>query len=262
MIIKEEFLKKLRAIFDLNIYEVKVWAALLSKGVATASELSDISNIPRSRSYDVLESLEKKGFIIIKIGKPIKYMAIEPSEVINRIKNSMKSKSDRMIEILDNAKDSEVYKQIELIHNQGIDNIHPSSLSGAVRGRDNLHNQIEFMLRNAKNSVILMTTGQGLVRKYPVIRRVFKKGNGKVKFKIIASPTKEAKEVAKNLGLAEVKWSDKINGRFMIVDEKDVIFMVMNDSKVHEDYDTGIWVNTPYFAGTLNKMFDLVWNKL
>jgi len=50
----------------LNSYEVKIWTALLSRGVSTAGELSDIANVPRSRSYDVLESLEKKGFVKTK----------------------------------------------------------------------------------------------------------------------------------------------------------------------------------------------------
>ncbi len=78
MIVQDTFLKKLRGAFDLNIYEVKIWTALLSRGIASAGELADISNVPRSRSYDVLESLEKKGFVIMKLGKPIKYIAIQP----------------------------------------------------------------------------------------------------------------------------------------------------------------------------------------
>ena len=60
LIVKDEFLGKLRRYFALNLYEVKIWTALLSRGVSTAGELSDIANVPRSRSYDVLESLEKK----------------------------------------------------------------------------------------------------------------------------------------------------------------------------------------------------------
>ena len=62
MLVKEEFLSKLRTYFGLNLYEVKIWTALLARGVATAGELSDIATVPRSRSYDVLESLEKKRF--------------------------------------------------------------------------------------------------------------------------------------------------------------------------------------------------------
>ena len=67
MIVKEDFLKKLKGSFDLNIYEVKIWTALLSKGVSSAGELSDISEVPRSRSYDILESLEKKGFVVMSL---------------------------------------------------------------------------------------------------------------------------------------------------------------------------------------------------
>jgi len=68
MITDQETIKKIKS-FGLNTYEVKIWTALLSRGVSTAGELSDIANVPRSRSYDVLESLEKKGFVIMKPGK-------------------------------------------------------------------------------------------------------------------------------------------------------------------------------------------------
>jgi hypothetical protein len=61
---------------------VKVWAALLSRGTSTAGELSNISDVPRSRTYDILESLEKKGFIVMKLGKPIKFVALKPEEVV------------------------------------------------------------------------------------------------------------------------------------------------------------------------------------
>ena len=88
MIVQKNFLNKLKD-FGLNIYESKLWTALLSRGVSTAGELSDIANIPRSRSYDVLESLERKGFIILKLGKPIKYLAVSPEEVLVRVKKKI-----------------------------------------------------------------------------------------------------------------------------------------------------------------------------
>ena len=69
----------------LNGYEAKIWIALLSKGEATAAELSDISNVPRSRSYDVLQSLEVKGFTKPKHGKQIAYVAATPKEALHKI---------------------------------------------------------------------------------------------------------------------------------------------------------------------------------
>src|SRR3970282_1413045 len=97
MIVKEEFLSKLRRYFCLNLYEVKIWTALLSRGVSTAGELSDIANVPRSLSYDVLESLEKKGFVIMKLGKPIKYIAVPPTEVVERVKKNLKEDADTRV---------------------------------------------------------------------------------------------------------------------------------------------------------------------
>ncbi|MBT3451388.1 hypothetical protein HN448_05455, partial [archaeon] len=45
MIVQKDFLAKLKD-FGLNSYESKLWVALLSRGVSTAGELSDISNVP------------------------------------------------------------------------------------------------------------------------------------------------------------------------------------------------------------------------
>src|SRR5574343_1451046 len=89
MIIKEEFLSRIRKIFDLNLYEARVWTALLSRGTSTAGELSNISDVPRSRTYDILESLEKKGFIVMKVGNPIKFVALKPEEVVERVKKNL-----------------------------------------------------------------------------------------------------------------------------------------------------------------------------
>jgi len=101
MLVQKETLNELRQRFKLNIYEVKIWTALLSRGIAAASELADISGVPRSRCYDVLESLEKKGFIIMKIGKPIKYIAVEPEVVVERVKKKLQDEASEQIKIVD-----------------------------------------------------------------------------------------------------------------------------------------------------------------
>ncbi len=110
MIVKEEFLKNLRQVFNLNIYEVKIWTALLSKGISSAAQLSDISNVPRSRSYDVLESLEKKGFVVMKLGKPIKYIAVKPENVVTRAKQDINKLAKERTEVLDNIKTTQTEK--------------------------------------------------------------------------------------------------------------------------------------------------------
>ena len=87
--IKKELISKLKD-FNLNTYESKIWVALLMRGSATAGKLSELTDVPRSRCYDVLESLEKKGFIILillKIVDIIKGNKI----IVKRLKNICES---------------------------------------------------------------------------------------------------------------------------------------------------------------------------
>ena len=224
MIVKEEFLSKLRRFFGLNLYEVKIWTALLSRGVSTAGELSDIANVPRSRSYDVLESLEKKGFVVMKLGKPIKYIAVNPEEVVERVKKNMREEADEKISRLEKLKTTDIIGELNTLHTQGIELIEPTDLSGSIRGRHNLYNHLELTIRNAEKSVTLMTTSQGLIRKAEGLKPVFEKLKKKgVKIRIAAPITKDVKASIKDLaGIAEVKHMDKINARFCIVDNKEI----------------------------------------
>ena len=69
----------------LNLYERKLFVAILSRKTSTAGELAEISEVPRSRCYDVLESLANKGFVIVQPGKPMKYVAVAPEEAERRL---------------------------------------------------------------------------------------------------------------------------------------------------------------------------------
>jgi len=265
MIVKEEFLNRLRHFFGLNLYEVKIWTALLSRGNSSAGELADLSDVPRSRAYDVLESLEKKGFIVIKLGKPIKYLAVDPSEVVGRVKKSIMRTAEKRVERLSNLTNTDVLNELNGLHTQGIEFVEPAELSGAVKGRHNLYAHLEMMVRNAQKSVTIVTTSKGVLRKIdalsPYLSKLSKKG---VKIKIAAPLNKETETALKDISrVAEVKGIGKgLDARFCVVDGKEVLFMVMDDEKVHPTYDVGIWVNTPYFSSALEELFSLSWGKM
>jgi sugar-specific transcriptional regulator TrmB len=256
-------LNKLKA-FGLNTYESKLWMALLSRGVATAGELSDIANVPRSRSYDVLESLEKKGFIMMKLGKPIKYVAVKPGEVLERVKRKIEDEAQMQSNMIEKIKESEVLDELRLLHSKGIQTVDPGELTGSVKGRTNIHDHMSGALKNAEESVIFMTSAKGLVRKAEVLKKAFAKAkrNG-IEVRIAAPITEESLEAAKLLSeYAEIRHLDAIKARFMIVDNSEMLLLVTDDSIVHANYDVGIWVTTDYFSMALKNMFHSVWDTL
>ena len=260
MIVQKDFLNRLKQ-FGLNSYEVKIWVALLARGISTAGELADISNVPRSRSYDVLESLEKKGFVIMKIGKPIKYIAITPTEVLDRVKKKIVEDSEQTLKSMDKLKDSEILKELNMLYKQGVDIIEPTELSGNLKGRNNVYNQMESMIKAAEESVIIMTTSDGLKRKYEMFAQNLEKAAKRgVEIKIAAPITPEVAEIAKELAkYAKIKNVEKVDARFCIVDGEQLTFLLSNE-EIDPAYDSGLWVNTNPFSKALESMFNEVWN--
>jgi HTH-type transcriptional regulator, sugar sensing transcriptional regulator len=265
MIIKDEFLSRLRKIFDLNLYEAKVWTALLSRGVSTAGELSNISDVPRSRTYDILESLEKKGFIIMKIGKPIKFVALRPEEVVERVKRNLVVNAQEKSKRLEQLKGDEVLDELNSLFTNGVKFVEPSDLSGSLRGRPNMYNHLDMMVRGAEKTVTLITTADGLNRKMETLLPAFEKAKKRgidirVAAPIIPDNLKVAKELSRFADVRDISGS-KLQGRFAIVDSSQLMFMLLDDKSVHPNYDVAVWLSTPYFAQAMEGMFEQAWGQ-
>jgi len=263
MIIKEEFLSRLRKIFDLNLYEAKVWTALLSRGTSTAGELSNISDVPRSRTYDILESLEKKGFMIMKIGKPIKFVALKPEEVIERVKKNLVVNAQEKSKRLEKLRKDEVMDELSSLYTNGVKFVEPSDLSGSLRGRQNMYNHLDMMIRGAEKTVTIVTTAEGLNRKMEMLSSALDKAKKRgVVIRIAAPINADNMKVAKDLSrVAEVRDSSgmNLNGRFAVVDSEELMFMLLDDKTVHPNYDVAVWLSTEFFARALEQMFEVAW---
>ena len=264
MIVKEEFLGRLRKIFDLNLYEVKVWTALLSRGTSTAGELSNISDVPRSRTYDILESLEKKGFIIMKLGKPIKFIALKPEEVVERVKKNLIVSAQEKSKRLEQLKGEEVLEELSTLFTQGVKFVEPTDLSGSMRGRQNIYNHLDMMIRNAEKTVTIVTTAQGLNRKMEVLMPSLEKCKKRgISVRIAAPIDKNNIKIARDFKkVAEVRDMQNVKARFSIVDSSQLMFMLLNDEQFHPNYDVGVWINTEFFAQALEQLFNLAWKEM
>ncbi|MFC1686235.1 TrmB family transcriptional regulator [Nanoarchaeota archaeon] len=258
MIVKPELIKQIRHSFKLNIYETKVWLALLQKGVASAGEIAEISSVPRSRTYDVLESLEKQGFAIMKLGKPVKYLAVNPSVVLEKFKNNVMKEAGERTDELSKIKDTDDFAQLLNLHNTGMDPIQPSEISGMLKGRSNSYTHLKTLIQGAKKEIMLMTTPSALSRKKflkQTLDRLAKKG---IKTKIAVNcNTDELKAFQKEFKSAEVK-TVPVSSRFCIVDGNEMLFM-LNPSSADEDLDNGVWIKSDFFVNSLTDFFKLAW---
>ena len=223
-----------------------------------------MANVPRSRTYDVLESLERKGFVIMKIGKPIQYIAVAPKDVVERSKKNVKDHAERKTKTLENLKTTDLLKNLDGLYKKGVNFIEPTELSGALKGRNNIYTHIESLIRGAKQNVVIVTSETGLNRKsdsFKAALEVAKKRGVNVK---IAAPMTEAnsESMKKLKQLADVRHTKEVDARFAVIDGKHAVMMVLNDKELHPNYDIGIWLNSQPIATALNNMFENMWTNM
>ena len=248
MILKQELMRNIKEHFSLNIYETKVWLALLSKGIASAGEVAELSGVPRSRTYDVLESLEKRGFAIIKIGKPVKYISVKPTEVIEKIKNEMLQEAQDKVKSLSALRKTNEYTELEQLHNSGITIIKPHEITGSLRGRSNVMSKMRDLLETAEHEVLICTSVADFENKSRVLAPALErlsKSNVKVRL-ALSGDAERIKKLITRLAL-KPRMIDT-PARFFIADRKQVLFMITPE---HADEEMGIWLNSGFFTDSL-----------
>ena len=137
-------------------------------------------------------------------------------------------------------------------------------MSGSLRGRQNLYNHLDMMIRDAEKTITIVTTAEGLNRKFealmPSLEKVKKRG---VKIRIAAPINNNNIKIARELKkVSEVRDLEKMKARFIIIDSNQLMFMLLDDEKFHPNYDIGVWINTEFFAQALEQLFELAWNDM
>jgi len=250
----------------LNLYERKLWVALLARGTSTAGELSEIANVPRSRAYDVLQSLADKGFVVVQPAKPIKYVAVEPKEALERAKKKLEENFTETIERINGFQKSPVMKELTTIFSQGLKLVVPEDITGSLKGKYSVLQQMDTMFRGANKTINIVTTPDGLKELHSNHLDALKKAKERgVNIKIATTGSEKTSDAIKTLGgLADIRSIDSkeaaIAGRFTVVDGKQFVFG-LTDSKVHSTQDMAVWSKSQHAAGNMfEPVFNLVWS--
>lgn len=267
MVASQETLDALEDI-GLNMYERKIYAALISRGVSSAGELSEMTNVPRSRAYDVLESLAEKGFAIIKPSKPMQYVAVPPEEALENTKDLHREELQEKINKLDRFKEGEAAQELQELYNEGVQRVEPEEMSGALKGRYNVYKHLGNMMQDAEEEIRIMTTADGLNDLHQNHEEELQeaKDNG-VRVRVLAPVNDDNRDAAEALSdVADVRHlaedlEERPEGRVHIIDEENVAFSLTDDD-VHPTQDTAFWSRSSHAArDAFGPMFEMAWNR-
>ncbi|MFC1666200.1 TrmB family transcriptional regulator [Nanoarchaeota archaeon] len=223
MLVKQELISKIKDLFGLNVYETKVWLALLSVGIASAGKIATISGVPRSRTYDVLESLEKRGFAIAKLDKPVKYLGVKPKIILEKLKNNVEKDAKDRIVSLSKIKETEEYEKIMNLYSEGMDPVKKEEVSVSLKGKSNISNHLKEVLQNASQEVIICTNAEDMNSKARIFAHTFDLLK-KNKIKLIIALCGEdnlIKELEKKFDI-KIKKMD-VNAKVFVIDKLEIL---------------------------------------
>lgn len=204
----------------LNEYEAKAYIALSQMGSAQVAGISRSSGIPRARVYDVLVSLEQKGFVVKKPSKPLQYEALNARTALQNLVERKRRLFDQHLEEL--AGISTVLEK-KLVPASGA----IASQDGVwlVEGRDNIYDKIAQRFGNAKESVIISSSCGGIRKKNDAF------------FQKLGTLAKRGVKVNRR----------KTRARFIVFDRSAVVLFLTPDSAGSEN-EKALVIESPFVA--------------
>lgn len=130
-------------------YEARVYAALVGLGEGTARQVHEASGVPRPRVYDILVSLESKGFVEVWQGKPMFYRAISPDRLMRLLREGLEESMRVVSDDLNDLSLKARQKTFPVWH---------------IRGDMSIRDQVRAFLADVEKELIVVCTRTSVFR--------------------------------------------------------------------------------------------------
>ena len=241
-----EKIKALLKKVGLTDYEVNAYVTLLEKGALTAKQISYGAQIPFSKVYQVLNSLERKGWIEVSRKRPSRFFPKSPEAALKAAKAIVDSEwvqiekavVDELMPIYEKIKSKEKYD------------------IWILRGLENIIPKFKEILKNCREELLIAI---------PPLRGELLKGflpfihpsliGDKVQARFMVSEGLDGSLYGVFSKIGEVRKRDKMFGGGAISDGVEVL-LIFSDERGEV---TAIWSDHPGLAGLAKDYFNYLW---
>jgi len=226
----------------LTDYEARTYAVLVSAGPSSAGELSKLANVPYSRIYDILSRLERRGWVEIQSGRPARYRAKAPAEVVRLLK----IEQERRLKELGEG----VTKELEPLYERRVEAKRPDIW--IIRGESNLLAKAGEMLAHAQvEALISLPRMKNDIARLGSFLPALSAKNIAVRVLVAERPKLKKSELLKNLEIRERK---TLFGGGVIVDGKEVLLVLGGGEEM-----VGIWSDEIGLTKFAKEYFEYLW---
>lgn len=231
----------------LTSYEIKTYSALLKTGQINASDLSQKSGVPYSKIYEVLGTLEEKGWIGSDDSRPTQYFAKSPATAIETTKQNLEADFKK--------NESIIIKELNPLYEQSGTSERPDIwvLSGVV----NIASKILEMVDSCRTEVMIAIpkVAEDLAKEaLPKLRLLHDKG---VDITILVSEDVNSETLKSLSRVANVKIKKGLFGGGIISDKRYVVILLGEDLGTSGSAEAvAIWADHSGLAGFAREYFE------
>jgi sugar-specific transcriptional regulator TrmB len=127
----------------LKKYEAEVFVGLSQIGVGTAKDISELTDVPRTRVYDSIRVLEADGLVEVQHSNPKRFRAVSLEEATETLRNRYDEQIERVEKSLRSMED------VELSHT-------PVQEVWSLSGPNSVENRANRLIEDATSEVVLV----------------------------------------------------------------------------------------------------------
>lgn len=237
MPINSDRLEKMQE-YGLTEYEARTYLALLDLGVATARDIANLSRVPRTKIYSVLDDLHQKQLAEIIPERPKKYEVVPFERYLRNFERDYQAKLKKIEEDKTLLSSGAATGATGVADKAGSFNV--------LKGRKNVINRKYEMISRAKATVLEMGTEYSGVRMGYYLPLVRERARSGVAVRLVCPVTHANLEnVTEFAGFGELRHApNKAPGSvILVVDDEEVLIChyVPDDEHLFKGEDVAIW---------------------
>lgn len=248
----------------LSEVESKVYLNLFKKKNFTATEISRLSGVHRTKIYEVLHQLVNKGLCFEILGNVNKYSPTNPSAAIKRLIQKSEDEYKQELEYK-NIIASNISDSLSHIYNSEKGNTAPLDYIQIIRNKSAVAEKFEYLHKTAKEEILCFAKSPFMIptaKYFPVHYALKNKLIVKSIYEIKDLENRDYKnEVVSFIQEGEqVKFYEDLPIKMMVFDRKIVLLGLVDNIYPNENCTTLV-IEHKDIANTFIRLFDNCWKK-
>ena len=231
--------------FGLSAYAAETFVGLQKLGTASASEVAQVTDVPRSQVYGATDELETFGLVDVREGSPKRYRPVAVDEARDLLFGRLRNTGEAAFDYLED------------VHEQRTAPDDGQEAIWTTEGTDSIAARVTSLVREADERVLL-ATGEPPLFDDAVCQALTDAAATDAEV-VVASSNEAVVAMAEDAGLtgigAEENSSGVSVGRVLVTDHDTMLLSVLPSTDVsHIDTEVAFWSAGTGFAMVLSRL--------